>query len=165
MRTIETIKSSWVQQSRRSRCVSQQDREESTESTEQGIRCRRERRKGSSSSLVHSQRSPELTAPTTQEPPTFPLVDVPDHTLTEEDLKEKRKQRLLKGAHDARIRAKVEKEAAKIREVENRRREEEARRADMSGWIRGVRREYDVRSLFRFSIIVEHGADALLAGR
>ena len=43
-----------------------------------------------------------------KEPPTFPLVDVPDHTLSEEDLKEKRRQKLMKGAHDARVRAKVE---------------------------------------------------------
>ena len=57
----------------------------------------------------------------------------------------------MKGAHDARVRAKVEKEAAKLRLVEEKRREEELRRSDMTGWLGGVRREYDVRPLLFLS--------------
>jgi actin-related protein len=39
----------------------------------------------------------ELTVPS-------PLIDVPDHQLNEEDLKEKRRQKLMKAGYDARIR-------------------------------------------------------------
>ncbi|MCO5609190.1 hypothetical protein L7F22_063413 [Adiantum nelumboides] len=44
------------------------------------------------------------------EAPSFALVDVPDDQLDEEGIREKRKQRLLKAGHDARLRAKAEKE-------------------------------------------------------
>ncbi|KAK3079117.1 hypothetical protein LTS18_005700, partial [Coniosporium uncinatum] len=37
----------------------------------------------------------------TKEPPTFPLLDIPDDQLDEESLKQKRQQRLLKSNHDA----------------------------------------------------------------
>jgi actin-related protein 5 len=49
--------------------------------------------------------------------PSFPLVDVPDHQLDEEGLKEKRRQKLMKAGHDARERAKAEREAEKSRQV------------------------------------------------
>lgn len=81
-----------------------------------------------------------------KEPPTFPLVDVPDHTLNEEDLKEKRRQRLMKAGYDARIRAKAEREVDKARLAEEKRIDEERRRDDMAGWLREVRREHEVRS-------------------
>jgi actin-related protein 5 len=45
--------------------------------------------------------------------PTFPLVDVPDQDLDEEQKKEKRKQRMMKGAHLARQKLKEEKQAEK----------------------------------------------------
>ena len=45
----------------------------------------------------------------TEEVPTFPLVEIPDHELDEERIKEKRRQRLLKAGYDARMRAKAEK--------------------------------------------------------
>ncbi|KAK4704497.1 actin-related protein 5, partial [Phenoliferia sp. Uapishka_3] len=65
-----------------------------------------------------------------QEAPTFPLVNVPDHTLNEEDLKEKRRQRLMKAGYDARIRAKTERDAEKLRVAEEKRRDEEERMTD-----------------------------------
>ena len=52
-----------------------------------------------------------------QEIPTFPLIAIPDHQLTETELKEKRKQKLNKAGYDARMRAKAERDAAKAREV------------------------------------------------
>jgi actin-related protein 5 len=44
-------------------------------------------------------------------------VDVPDHQLNEEELKEKRRQRLLKAGYDARSRAKAEREAERLRQA------------------------------------------------
>ena len=52
-----------------------------------------------------------------QEIPTFPLIAIPDHQLTETELKEKRKQKLNKAGYDARMRAKAERDAAKARDV------------------------------------------------
>ncbi|KAI5479257.1 actin-related protein 5 [Pseudohyphozyma bogoriensis] len=78
-----------------------------------------------------------------KEPPTFPLVNVPDHTLNEEDLKEKRRQRLMKAGYDARIRAKAERDLEKAREAEAKRLDEEARRTDPEGWLRSVRSKHE----------------------
>jgi actin-related protein 5 len=47
-----------------------------------------------------------------KEPPSFPLLDIPDSQLDEEGRREKRKQRLLKAGHDAREKARVEREEA-----------------------------------------------------
>lgn len=44
-----------------------------------------------------------------EEEPSFPLVGRPDSELNEEELKEKRKQRLMKAGYDARVRARKEK--------------------------------------------------------
>ena len=49
--------------------------------------------------------------------PSFPLVDIPDHQLTEDQIKDKRKQKLNKAGYDARMRLKAEKEIAKAAEV------------------------------------------------
>lgn len=51
------------------------------------------------------------------EEPSFPLVDTPDEELNDEQIKEKRKQRLLKASYDARMRLKAEKLAEKARMV------------------------------------------------
>ncbi|KAI9704015.1 MAG: Nuclear actin-protein involved in chromatin remodeling [Bogoriella megaspora] len=71
--------------------------------------------------------------------PTFPLLDVPDDQLDEEGLKQKRQQRLMKSNHDARTRAKVEKEREKARIAEEERLDAERRDNDLAGWI-GERR-------------------------
>jgi actin-related protein 5 len=70
-----------------------------------------------------------------QEEPTFPLLDVPDDQLDEEGIKQKRQQRLMKSNHDARLRAKVEKEKEKARLVEEQRLDDERRETDPQGWI------------------------------
>lgn len=51
------------------------------------------------------------------EEPTFPLIDRPDADLTEDEIKEKRKQKLYKAGYDARMKIKAEKAAEKARAV------------------------------------------------
>ncbi|KAJ4300394.1 Nuclear actin-protein involved in chromatin remodeling [Collariella sp. IMI 366227] len=70
-----------------------------------------------------------------QEAPDFSLLDIPDDQLDETSLKQKRQQRLLKSNHDARARAKAEKEAEKARVAEEARRDEERRVNDLEGWL------------------------------
>jgi len=73
------------------------------------------------------------------------LIDVPDHTLNEEDLKEKRKQKLMKAGYDARIRMKAEKEEEKRRKEEEERRDRELRERDPEKWLANLREEHEVR--------------------
>ena len=68
-----------------------------------------------------------------QAAPDFSLVDVPDDQLDEAGVKQKRQQRLLKSNHDARARAKAEKEAEKARVAEEARLDEERRVNDLEG--------------------------------
>ncbi|EPQ27228.1 uncharacterized protein PFL1_05151 [Pseudozyma flocculosa PF-1] len=78
-----------------------------------------------------------------QEEPTFPLVDVPDADLDEEGVKEKRRQRLMKAGHDARLRAKAEKaEEKRLRDLEIQRDEDE-RINDPKAWSARMRKDYD----------------------
>jgi actin-related protein 5 len=70
-----------------------------------------------------------------QEVPTFPLLDVPDDKLDEDGIKQKRQQRLQKAGYEARQRAKAEKEAEKLRIVEEQRLDDEKRENDPDGWI------------------------------
>lgn len=70
-----------------------------------------------------------------EEPPTYPLLDVPDEELDEEGLKQKRAQRLLKSNHEARARAKAEKVAEKARQAELQRLDDERREADLDAWV------------------------------
>ena len=70
-----------------------------------------------------------------EEPPSYPLLDVPDEELDEEGLKQKRQQRLNKSNHEARARAKAEKEAQSARLAEEQRLDEERRNNDLAGWI------------------------------
>jgi actin-related protein 5 len=83
--------------------------------------------------------------------PTFPLVNVPDATLNEEDLKEKRRQRLMKAGYDARIRAKVEREADRTAKVEASRLDDEERKTDPAGWLRGLRKQHEVSPSSHFN--------------
>ena len=69
-----------------------------------------------------------------QEVPTFPLLDRPDEELDEEELKQKRQQRLMKSNYEARLRAKAEKEREKARLAEEQRLDDERREADLEGW-------------------------------
>lgn len=69
-----------------------------------------------------------------QEEPTFPLLDRPDEELDEEELKQKRQQRLMKSNYEARLRAKAEKEREKARLTEEQRLDDERREQDLEGW-------------------------------
>lgn len=73
------------------------------------------------------------------EPPSFPLVDIPDDKLDEDQIKEKRKQKLLKANYDARMRAKEEKELEQQRLAEEEAKEELWRSTDLEGWVRARR--------------------------
>jgi actin-related protein 5 len=67
--------------------------------------------------------------------PTFPLVDIPDEELDEEQKKQKRQQKLAKSSYEARQRAKAEKDAEKARLAEEERRDVEARESDLGSWV------------------------------
>lgn len=77
------------------------------------------------------------------EPPSYPLIDVPDADLDEEGLKEKRKQRLMKAGYDARERAKREKEREREEREAEERREEEERDRDLSAWASKLKKEQE----------------------
>ncbi|KAI1074952.1 putative chromatin remodeling complex subunit [Whalleya microplaca] len=70
-----------------------------------------------------------------QEVPDFSLLEIPDNELDEAGLKAKRHQRLLKSNHEARARAKAEKEADKARIAEEERLDRERRENDLEGWL------------------------------
>ncbi|KAG6275387.1 hypothetical protein E4U48_002141 [Claviceps purpurea] len=70
-----------------------------------------------------------------QEPPNFDLLDIPDDQLDDAQLKQKRQQRLLKSNHDARARAKAEKEAEKARVAEEERLDAERRTNQLDSWL------------------------------
>lgn len=70
----------------------------------------------------------------------FDLVEVPDENLTEDQIKEKRKQRFLKASLDARKKAKEEKERAAQEEEERKIKEQQWRETDLEGWIKEKRR-------------------------
>ncbi|KAG5928052.1 hypothetical protein E4U42_001327 [Claviceps africana] len=70
-----------------------------------------------------------------QEAPVFELLDVPDDQLDEAQLKQKRQQKLMKSNHDARARAKAEKEAEKARAAEEERLDQERRENQLDSWL------------------------------
>ncbi|KHN98206.1 Actin-like protein [Metarhizium album ARSEF 1941] len=70
-----------------------------------------------------------------QEQPNFDLLDVPDDQLDEAQIKQKRQQRLMKSNHEARARAKAEKEAEKARVAEEERLDKERRENDLDNWL------------------------------
>ncbi|KAF7308732.1 hypothetical protein MKEN_01072300 [Mycena kentingensis (nom. inval.)] len=72
------------------------------------------------------------------EEPTYPLLD-----LDEEGLKEKKKQKLLKGSYEARVRAKKEKEREREEREREDKKEEDERRDDLEGWVRKMRGEQE----------------------
>lgn len=55
--------------------------------------------------------------PEPEEEPTFPMVDRPDEELNEDELKEKRRQRLMKAGWEARVKVREEKRKEKERLV------------------------------------------------
>ncbi|KAG8690577.1 Nuclear actin-protein involved in chromatin remodeling [Ceratobasidium sp. 423] len=79
-----------------------------------------------------------------QEEPTFPLVDIPDADLDEDELKEKRRQKLLKAGYEARLKARKEKEQARKEKEEEERRELEERTADPVGWAAKLKEDHEL---------------------
>ena len=100
-----------------------------------------------------------------EEEPSFPLVDRPDEELTEEELKDKRRQRLMKAGWEARVKAREEKKRERERRVsassgvsggplnnlrlqeEEQRQEENERETDLTGWSSKLREEQSVSRL------------------
>jgi actin-related protein 5 len=79
-----------------------------------------------------------------EEEPTWPLLDVPDEELDEDQKKEKKKQRLLKAGYDARLRTREQKAVDAAERVAEEKREEEERERDLDGWSNKLRREHEV---------------------
>jgi len=78
-----------------------------------------------------------------EEPPSFPLIDVPDAELDEDQLKEKKKQKLMKAGFDARERARKDKEREREEREAEEKREEEERERDLAGWAGKLRKEHE----------------------
>jgi actin-related protein 5 len=68
-------------------------------------------------------------------PPMYPLLEVPDDQLDAEGLKQKRQQKLNKAGYDARMRAKAEKEAERLRQEEIQLADDEQRINNFDGWL------------------------------
>lgn len=81
-----------------------------------------------------------------EEEPTFPLVEIPDTDLNEDEIKEKRRQRLMKAGWEARVKVREEKRKEKERLEEIKRKEEEFRETDPIGWAANLRAEQEVSS-------------------
>ena len=79
-----------------------------------------------------------------EEPPSFPLLDVPDDQLDAEGLKQKRHQRLMKSGVEARERARQEKEAERARRAEEQRQDDDKRENDLASWLEEKRGERQV---------------------
>ncbi|KAJ1736237.1 Nuclear actin-protein involved in chromatin remodeling [Coemansia biformis] len=90
----------------------------------------------SAQQVVDRAQSKELgLEPEEKEPPTFPLADMPDEELTSEQRQEKRKQVLLRAGHEARERARVEREKEKARQDEERQQDDERRMNHFDEWL------------------------------
>lgn len=69
----------------------------------------------------------------------FDLIDIPDDELSEEQQKEKRKQKMMKANYEARLKLKEEKLQEKQLNEEIRRKDEEWRNEDLKGWLKDKR--------------------------
>ncbi|KDN50875.1 actin-like ATPase domain-containing protein [Tilletiaria anomala UBC 951] len=78
-----------------------------------------------------------------QAPPSFPLIDVPDHSLDEEGVKEKRRQKLMKAGYDARMRMKAEKAEEARLIAEEQQRDEDERLNRPEEWRKRMRGQYE----------------------
>lgn len=72
----------------------------------------------------------------------FPLVDVPDEELNDEQIREKRKQKLLKGHLDARLRAQEEKRQEQAAQEQHQKEQAVWRARDLEGWCTSVRNQW-----------------------
>lgn len=71
----------------------------------------------------------------------FDLLDFPDDQLTEDQVKEKRKQRILKASYEARKKAKEEKDRLAQEEEERRIEDQQWRETDLEGWVKDKRKK------------------------
>ena len=60
-------------------------------------------------------RPPPLSLFVLPQPPRYDYLDIPDENLNASQLKEKRKQKMMKGAEEAREKKRLEKEEEKAR--------------------------------------------------
>ncbi len=81
----------------------------------------------------------------------YPLLSIPESELTPEQVKEKRKQRLMKNAADSRERQRKEKESAKEKDRQIAEAEEAKRLADPIGFIKELRER-------RFALVTKREA-------
>ncbi|KAJ2890827.1 Nuclear actin-protein involved in chromatin remodeling, partial [Coemansia aciculifera] len=98
--------------------------------------------------IIRAQNKELGIEPEEKEAPSFPLVGIPDDELTDAQKKEKRKQVFLKGSHDARERARVEKEKERLKQEELARIDEQRRLHHFDEWlaeIQGKRNEVITR--------------------
>ncbi|KAH8831141.1 chromatin remodeling complex subunit [Flagelloscypha sp. PMI_526] len=77
------------------------------------------------------------------EEPSYPLLDVPDEELDDMQLKEKRKQKLMKAGWEARVKARKEKEREREEQMAKDKEEEDERLHDLSGWSNRLRGEQE----------------------
>lgn len=68
----------------------------------------------------------------------YPLLDVPDDQLTADQIKEKRRQKLMKASADYRLKKKQEKEAKLAQQISDREAEEKRRLQDPQGYIQDM---------------------------
>ncbi|KAJ2783211.1 Nuclear actin-protein involved in chromatin remodeling [Coemansia javaensis] len=73
--------------------------------------------------------------PESKEAPSFPLADVPNEELTDEQRQEKRRQVLLRAGYEARERARAEKEKERARQEELARQDDERRLNHFDEWL------------------------------
>ncbi|KAG2183609.1 hypothetical protein INT43_006617 [Umbelopsis isabellina] len=117
-----TKKADWLSQLKESGFENEADLDATIKKLEEGIQRARNKELG-------------IDEHDDKEPPTFPLIEIPDDQLSEAEKKEKKKQRLLKAGYDARQRAKKAKEEDKARQAEIARLEEERRINEPDEWL------------------------------
>lgn len=76
-----------------------------------------------------------------EETPTFPLIDIPDEELDENQLKEKQRQKFHKVRYESALRQRKEKELIRQQRLEQERLEDENRSKDLEGWLQIKHRE------------------------
>jgi len=84
--------------------------------------------------------------------------------LDEDQLKEKRKQKLLKAGWEARVKARSEKQREKEEREADERREVEDRERDPAAWAKGLRKNQEVSLLLSNSTLIQPGYRLLSTG-
>ncbi|KAJ2630759.1 Nuclear actin-protein involved in chromatin remodeling [Coemansia sp. RSA 1290] len=93
--------------------------------------------------VIRAQNKELGIEPEEKEAPSFPLVDIPDEELDDEQRQEKRKQAFLKASHEARERARIEKEKEKARQEELARQDDERRLNHFDDWLADLKAKRD----------------------